>query len=115
MPAYHGHLHNNAVELAAEFGIPVALAALLFVAVLFRDLLAASKKARSRGEQFAARTGVLALVGFLVAGLFEYTYGHSLGLILLFFAVLSPLLPEPSKTVLRTNSVMGGSRSSESF
>jgi O-antigen ligase len=107
VPAYHGHLHNNAVELAAEFGIPVALAALLFVAVLFRDLLAASKKAQSRGEQFAARTGVLALVGFLVAGLFEYTYGHSLGLILLFFAVLSPLLPEPTKTNLCADSVMG--------
>jgi O-antigen ligase len=115
VPAYHGHLHNNAVELAAEFGVPIVLAALLFVAMLFRDLLAASKTARSRGEQFSARTGVLALVGFLLAGLFEYTYGHSLGLILLFFAVLSPLPPCPSKTVLYVNSGMRGSGSRESF
>jgi O-antigen ligase len=93
VPAYHGHLHNNAVELAAEFGIPVSLAALLFVGVLFRDLLKASRAAQSKEEQFASRTAVLALIGYLVAGLFEYTYGHSLGLILLSFATLSPLLP----------------------
>ena len=103
VPAYHGHLHNNGVELAAEFGIPVVLAALLFVVVLFRDLLAACKTALNNEEQFAARTGVLALIGFLVAGLFEYTYGHSLGLILLSFAALSPLLPYPSKRVLPAN------------
>lgn len=109
VPAYHGHLHNNAVELAAECGLPVALAALLFVTLLFRDLLVALRTARSRGEQFAARTGVLALAGFLVAGLFEYTYGHSLGLILLSFAVLSPLLPRPSKAIFCANSAMAGS------
>ena len=115
LPAYHGHLHNNAVELAAEFGVPVVLAALLFVAALFRDLLAAFKTERSRGERFSARTGVLALVGYLVAGLFEYTYGHSLGLILLFFAVLSPLLACQSKRVLCSNSRMGGSGGRGSF
>jgi|SRR5579884_31204 O-antigen ligase len=91
LPAYHGHLHNNAVQLAAEFGIPVALAALLFVLALFHELLRASKTARRREEHFAARTGILALFGYLVAGLFEYTYGHSLGLILLAFAVLAAL------------------------
>ena len=104
LPAYHGHLHNNAVELAAEFGIPVALGALMFVTMLFRDLLAASQTARSREEQFASRAGVLALIGYLVAGLFEYTYGHSLGLILISFAVLSPLLPLTSRTASSTNS-----------
>lgn len=93
VPAYHGHLHNNAVELAAEFGIPVLLAALLFAVMLFRDLLKLSKTAQSKEELFLSRAAVLALVGYLVAGLFEYTYGHSLGLILLSFAVLSPLLP----------------------
>jgi O-antigen ligase len=104
VPAYHGHLHNNAVELAAEFGIPVALAALLFVAALFRDLVKASRAARSKGERFASRTALLALIGYLVAGLFEYTYGHSLGLILLSFAVFSPLLPSTSRKALPPNS-----------
>jgi O-antigen ligase len=115
VPAYHGHLHNNAVELAAEFGIPVALAALLFVGVLFRDLVKVSRAAQSKEEKFASRTALLALIGYLVAGLFEYTYGHSLGLILLSFAVLVPLLPYPSKTVLPANPVTVGSGSHGSF
>jgi len=92
VPAYHGHLHNNAAQIAAQFGIPVAIAALLFVMVLFRDLLRALKTAVDRDDQFIARAALLALGGFVFAGLFEYTYGHSLGLILLSFAVMSPLL-----------------------
>ena len=115
VPAYHGHLHNNAVELAAEFGIPVALAAFLFVAMLFLYLLRALSAAPCKEEEFAVRTGVLALIGYLVAGLFEYTYGHSLGLILLSFAVLSPLLPFTSRMASPTNSARHGSNSREVF
>ena len=99
VPAYHGHLHNNAVELAAEFGIPVTLAALLFIGVLFRDLLLISKAARSKEERFASRAAILALIGYTIGGLFEYTYGHSLGLILLSFAALGPLLPSTQPSV----------------
>lgn len=109
VPAYHGHLHNNAVELAAEFGIPVVVSAFLFVIILFHDLLSALRAAPNKEEEFAARTGLLALIGYLVAGLFEYTYGHSLGLILLGFAVLPPLLPCASKMALRTNSLKSDS------
>lgn len=104
VPAYHGHLHNNPVELAAEFGIPVVLAALLFTAVLFRDLLKTSRSAQTREETFASQTAILALAGYLVAGLFEYTYGHSLGLILLSFAVLSPLMPSASRELAPSDS-----------
>jgi O-antigen ligase len=93
VPAYHGHLHNNLLQLGAEFGLPVTAAALLFVIVLFRDLLTQWRLARDRDRQFLCRSSLLALTGFLVAGLFDYTYGHSLGLILLGFAVLSPLTP----------------------
>jgi len=96
VPAYHGHLHNNIVQLAAEFGLPVALAAFLFVVFLFRDLLQAWKASASTDSQFAAQAGILGLIGFLVVGLFDYSYGHSLGLILLAFVVLSPLLPTSS-------------------
>jgi O-antigen ligase len=91
VPAYHGHLHNNIVQTAAQFGIPVTLAALLFVGVLFRDILKLGKAANGRDDRFAARTALLALTGFVFAGFFEYTYGHSLALILLSFAVLPAL------------------------
>jgi hypothetical protein len=44
-------------------------------------------------RRFLANTAVLAFIGFLVAGLFEYTYGHSLGLIMISFAVFPALMP----------------------
>ena len=97
IPAYHGHLHNNVAQIAAQFGIPVTLTALLFVAVLFRDLLKALKIAKTRDDRFLAHTAILALTGFVFAGLFEYTYGHSLALILLCFAVSPILFPIASE------------------
>lgn len=93
VPAYHGHLHNNLVQMAAAFGVPVALAALLFAGVLVSDLWRARKAAITREARFASQAGLLALIGFLVAGCFDYAYGHSLALILLGFAVFLPLLP----------------------
>jgi len=91
VPAYHGHLHNNLVQMAAQFGVPVALAALLFTGLLLRDLIRAAREAKTREDQFSCQAGLLSLAGFLVAGCFDYTYGHSLALILLAFAALSPL------------------------
>ncbi len=93
VPAYHGHLHNNLVQLAAEFGLPVTIAALLFVSILFHDLRRASKSAVDRGDEFLFHTALLGLMGFLASGLFDYTYGHSLAIILIGFVVLMPLIP----------------------
>lgn len=95
VPGYHGHLHNNLVQLAAQFGIPAAVAAFLFTTFLFRDLVRAGRAAEHREERFLCQAALLSLTGFLVAGCFDYTYGHSLALILLAFAVLSPLLTSP--------------------
>lgn len=92
IPRYHGHLHNNLVQIAATFGLPVALAAILLVLALYRDLFAAFRAARVQEDKFCCLTSLLAFTGFLLAGFFDYNYGHSLGLILLSFAVLSPLL-----------------------
>ena len=92
VPAYHGHLHNNVVQLAAEFGLPVAGAALIFVWVLFRDFRRRCRLAIDRYQQFVCRTSLFGLAGFLASGMFDYTYGHSLGLILLGFVVLPPLV-----------------------
>lgn len=99
VPAWHGHLHNNLAQLGAEFGAPVLLAALLFAVMLFRRLLSAWRSAVSRDCQFLAGTGVLALVGFAIAGMFDYTYGHALALILISFAAFTPLYPSPRDPV----------------
>jgi O-Antigen ligase len=92
VPAYHGHLRNNAAQIGAQFGIPVMIVALVFVVVLIRDLLHARSSAKTPDQQFLSETAVLAFFGFLFAGLFEYTYGHSLGLIMIAFAVCPALL-----------------------
>jgi O-antigen ligase len=93
VPAYHGHLHNNAIQLAAEFGIPVLAAAALCVIVLLVDL------ARLRNQPFLRRAGILSVIGFVSVGMTDYTYGHSLGLILLSFAAITPLITESAATV----------------
>ena len=93
VPAYHGHLHNNLVHLAAEFGLPVVGAAAVFVVSLWQQY----KSATGSAQEFIARTAILDLSGFIVAGMADYTYGHSLALILLAYCVLAPLIPMQDK------------------
>lgn len=93
VPAYHGHLHNNFAQIAAQFGIPATLVLLLFAGVVFYDLVKVRRAASTRDARFVSQTALLAFTGFVFAGLFEYTYGHSLALMLLSFAVLPALLP----------------------
>jgi hypothetical protein len=64
----------------------------LFVVVLFRELRSAWLHAADREQKFLCRTAVLGLSGFVVSGLFDYTYGHSLGIILLGSIVFAPLV-----------------------
>ena len=98
VPAYHGHLHNNLAQIAAQFGVPGAFAALAFAICAFLDLLRAKRAAANPDTRFLTDTALLAFIGFVVAGLFEYTYGHSLGLIMIAFAVL-PALWHSSLTI----------------
>ncbi|MGH9417498.1 MAG: O-antigen ligase family protein [Terriglobales bacterium] len=93
VPDYHGHLHNNLVQLLAVFGWPVLLPVLLVLAVVVLDLARARRQASDRAAQCLAQAGVLALAVFMIAGLFDYTYGHSLGLIVIAFALLAALSP----------------------
>jgi hypothetical protein len=85
-------LHNNPLQLGAEFGVLVLGAALVFVTVLLRDLARASRRASGRQQKFLCLSGLQGLTGFLIMGMMEYTYGHSLGIILLAFTVISPLM-----------------------
>ena len=72
-----GHLHNSAVQIAAERGLPALLAWLWLWLTFFREgwrvlgRLGAAPSVR-RGLVSASLGGV---AGFLVAGLFEYNFG----------------------------------------
>jgi O-antigen ligase len=92
VPAYHGHLHNNALEVAAEFGLPVLAAAILWLAILLKELIRVYRWAWSRETRFLCRSAFLGIGGFLAAGMTDYTYGHALGLILFSFVAIAPLL-----------------------
>jgi O-antigen ligase len=93
VPSWHGHLHNNLMQTAAQFGIPVTLAAMVFVAVALRDLIKARKCVTGPDGRFLTETALLSMIGFLFAGMFEYTWGHSLGLIMIAFAFVPALIP----------------------
>ena len=95
VPAYHGHLHNNIVQLGAEFGLPVLGAAMATACFLFVEMRKGLLRASNRDQRFLCRVAILGLSGFLAAGMFDYTYGHSLGVILLGYTVLAPFGQEP--------------------
>jgi len=96
VPAYHGHLHNDAIQLAAQFGLPVLAAAILFLGVLLGDLLRTLRRSPDRETRFISSAGLMGVAAFLLAGFTDYAYGHSIGLILFSFVALSPLVPEPT-------------------
>jgi O-antigen ligase len=87
--ASRSHLHNVAVQLAAERGLPALLAWLGFIVLAGRDLL---KQALRGPANPLAAMGLSVLVAAVVAGLFEHNFGDSeflvlfLGLITLPFA-----------------------------
>ncbi len=71
-----GHLHNNLVMIAAETGIPSALAYLAFVGAFFAG---ATRIARRRPRGDPARGVALGAIGAMAAlfaaGMFEYNFG----------------------------------------
>jgi O-antigen ligase len=74
-----GHLHNSAIQIAAERGLPALVAWLWLWVVFFREgwsILA--RVPRESGVQRALVCASLAgVVGFLVAGLFEHNFGDA--------------------------------------
>jgi O-antigen ligase len=92
VPVYRGHLHDKALQLAAQFGLPVLGAAVLWMAFLLRDLMPTWRTAQTREYRFLLRTSFVGIAGYLIVGVTEYTCGHSLGLILFCFVAISPLI-----------------------
>ena len=69
-----GHLHNNLVTIAAETGIPSALAYLAFVGAFFMAL-SGSSAAHTGPARGVALGAIGAMAALFVAGLFEYNFG----------------------------------------
>jgi putative inorganic carbon (HCO3(-)) transporter len=72
-----GHLHNSAIQIAAERGLPALLTWMWIWVVFFRDggrvLARLPREPSTRRALVSASLGGVA--GFLVAGLFEHNFG----------------------------------------
>jgi O-antigen ligase len=99
-----GHLHNSAIQIAAERGLPALVAWLWLWVVFFREgwsILA--RVPRESGVQRALVCASLAgVVGFLVAGLFEHNFGDAEVAMVVFALMAQPwivarelAMPEP--------------------
>jgi len=71
-----GHLHNNLVMVAAETGIPSALAYLAFVGAFFLGALRIVRRApRGDPARGIALGAIGAMAALFAAGMFEYNFG----------------------------------------
>ncbi len=92
-----GHLHNNLVQIAAERGL-LGLAAWLAIWITFcvraGRIYAALPAARVDDRALVAGS-LAAVAGFLVAGLFEYNFGDSEVILLLWVVMSFPFVVDP--------------------
>ena len=82
------HLHNNALQIAAERGLPCLVWWLWLVAAVLGDAWREVHRG-AFGPGWAAAAAFALLVAVLVAGLFEYNFGDSE--ILMFLLLVSSL------------------------
>jgi len=69
------HLHDNALQIAAERGLPCLVFWLWWVAAAMGDAWREARREAAAGGPALATLGVL--VAVLAAGLFEYNFGDS--------------------------------------
>jgi O-antigen ligase len=89
-----GHLHNNLIQIAAERGL-IGVACWLWIWVVFyRDTWTAVRRlSPGTPRAVALVVGSLAgITGFHVAGLFEYTFGDSEVIMLVYFLMALPYI-----------------------
>jgi O-antigen ligase len=87
------HLHNNAVQIAAERGLPALAIWLWFVVALIRDLW---RRFRAEHQRFLTAAGLASVTALLTAGLFEYNFGDSEVLMLFLIVVTRPAAADRS-------------------
>jgi hypothetical protein len=93
-----GHLHNNLVQIAAERGL-LGLAAWLAIWIAFfvqAGRVHARLPAARAGDRALVAGSLAAVAGFLVAGLFEYNFGDSEVIGLVWVVMAFPFVVDPA-------------------
>ncbi len=86
----HSHLHNNFIQIWAERGAFTVLSWLFFVAILFYSLI--KLKPDSKFFIIARESAIYIFIAFLIAGMFEFNFGDSEVLMVLFWFLTVPFL-----------------------
>jgi hypothetical protein len=89
---YHGHLHDNLLQLAAERGLPCLVAWLWFMLALGWNILRI--RGRLSSERWVADAAFAAWLAFLAEGFFEYNFGTSPVLMVFLFLMSTPFVAE---------------------
>jgi O-antigen ligase len=92
---YHGHLHNNFLQLAAERGLPCLAAWVWMMAALAWHFVMIRRRLGREGRStWIADAALAAWLAFVVEGCFEYNFGASSVLMLFLFVSATPFVLE---------------------
>ena len=87
---YHGHLHNNVLQIAASQGLPSLAAWIWLMALWGRQLFRLRRRLGKDGDAWITAGALAAWLAFLVQGMFEFNFGSSEPLMLFLFLVSAP-------------------------
>jgi O-antigen ligase len=92
-----GHFHNTYVMVLVCSGVAGLTAFLWLMAAVWRNLGAAVKHAGSEQDRLVTQASLAAMIGFLVAGIFDWTFGDAEVVTMFWFVIgmgLGQTMPE---------------------
>lgn len=89
---YHGHLHDNFVQFAAERGLPCLAFWIWLMLALLWECVRIRRKLP--GWRWITDGAIAAWIALVVEGVFEFNFGSSLVLMLFLFLIASPFALE---------------------
>ena len=95
-----GHLHNSAIHLAAERGLPALAVWIWLWVVFFREggrVWARLGSDRS-GDRALVAASLAGVTAFLVAGLFEHTFGNGVVVMIIYALMALPFTVQREHT-----------------
>ncbi|HEV2176387.1 MAG TPA: O-antigen ligase family protein [Terriglobia bacterium] len=92
---YHEHMHNDALQVAAERGLPCLAAWLWFmIALSWRFVKIRQRLARAGQSTWVADAALAGWLAFVAEGFFEFNFGTSPVLMVFLFVISTPFVAE---------------------
>lgn len=102
MIGYHGHLHDNFIQFAAERGFPCLVFWVWLMVAFLWECIRIRRKAAA--DRWICDGAIAMWIAFMAEGIFEFSFGSSLMLMLFLFLIVAPfVLKENLETVPRTH------------